>query len=51
MPALTNEPDNFAMSAHLAPNMQVIGRIDNLHPLVMWPMTATTSRTHVYNLY
>jgi Rieske 2Fe-2S family protein len=51
MPALKNEPDNFAMSAHFAPNMQVIARVDNVHPLVMWPLTATTSRTYVYNLY
>lgn len=51
MPALENEPENFALSAHFAPNMQVIARIDNVHPLVMWPLTATTSRTFVYNLY
>lgn len=51
MPALRDEPENFAMSAHLAPNMQAIARIDNVHPLVMWPLTATTSRTYVYNLY
>lgn len=51
MPALHDEPENFAMSAHLAPNMQAIARIDNVHPLVMWPLTATTSRTYVYNLY
>lgn len=51
MPALEAEPENFAISAHFAPNMQVIARIDNVHPLVMWPVTATTSRTYVYNLY
>ncbi len=37
MPALAEGPDNFAMSAHLGPNMQVIARVDNVHPLVMWP--------------
>ena len=51
MPALENEPDNFACSSHLAPNMQVIARIDNVHPLVMWPTSPTTSRTIVYLLY
>ena len=51
MPALADGPDNFAMSAHLGPNMQAIARVDNVHPLVMWPLTATTSRTYVYNLY
>ena len=51
MPALKNEPENFAMSAHFGPNVQVIARIDNVHPLIMWPLNATTSRTFVYNLY
>lgn len=51
MPAIAEKPDNFAISAHLAPNMQVIARSDNVHPLVMWPVTPTTSRTVVYNLF
>jgi Rieske 2Fe-2S family protein len=51
MPAIAEKPDNFAISAHLAPNMQVIARSDNVHPLVMWPLTPTTSRTIVYNLF
>jgi len=51
MPAVADRPDNFAVSAHLAPNMQVIARSDNIHPLVMWPVTPTTSRTIVYNLF
>lgn len=51
MPAIADKPDNFAVSAHLAPNMQVIARSDNIHPLVMWPVTPTTSRTIVYNLF
>src|SRR5690242_372062 len=51
MPAVEDRADNFAVSAHLAPNMQVIARSDNIHPLVMWPVTATTSRTIVYNMF
>jgi phenylpropionate dioxygenase-like ring-hydroxylating dioxygenase large terminal subunit len=51
MPAIADKPDNFAISAHLAPNMQVIARADNIHPLVMWPVTPTTSRTVIYNLF
>jgi choline monooxygenase len=51
MPALEAEPENFACSSHLSPNMQVIARIDNVHPLLMWPTSPTTSRTIVYNLY
>ncbi len=51
MPAIADRPDNFAISAHLAPNMQVIARSDNVHPLVMWPTSATSTRTIVYNLF
>jgi choline monooxygenase len=51
MPAIADKPDNFALSAHLAPNLQVIARSDNVHPLVMWPVTPTSSRTIVYNLF
>jgi Rieske 2Fe-2S family protein len=51
MPAIAEKADNFAVSAHLGPNMQVIARSDNIHPLVMWPVTPTTSRTIVYNLF
>jgi Rieske 2Fe-2S family protein len=51
MPAVEDRLDNFAVSAHLLPNMQVIARSDNIHPLVMWPLTATTSRTIIYNLF
>jgi len=51
IPALEDESETFACSSHLAPNMQVIARVDHVHPLVMWPVTATTSRTIVYNLF
>jgi choline monooxygenase len=51
MPAVADKSDSFAVSAHLGPNMQVIARSDNIHPLVMWPVTPTTSRTIVYNLF
>lgn len=51
MPAVEDRAENFALSAHLAPNLQVIARSDNLHPLVMWPVSPTTSRTIIYNLF
>ncbi|HVZ45420.1 MAG TPA: aromatic ring-hydroxylating dioxygenase subunit alpha [Ramlibacter sp.] len=51
MPAIADRGDSFACSSHLFPNMQVIARSDNIHPLVMWPVTANTSRTIVYNLF
>ena len=51
MPWLEDRPENFACSGHLSPNMQVIARCDNVHPLVMWPVTAETSRTFIYIMY
>ena len=51
MPALADREDNFALSAHLGPNLQVIARSDNVHPLVMWPVAPDATRMIVYNLF
>jgi choline monooxygenase len=51
MPALKDHPDNFATSCHLAPNMQVTARMDAVQVLISWPVTETTSRMIVYNLF
>jgi phenylpropionate dioxygenase-like ring-hydroxylating dioxygenase large terminal subunit len=51
MPAVADREDNFALSAHLSPNLQVIARCDNVHPIVIWPLTPTKTRVYVYNLY
>jgi phenylpropionate dioxygenase-like ring-hydroxylating dioxygenase large terminal subunit len=51
MPAVADRPDSFAISAHLSPNLQVIARSDNVHPLVMWPLAPDATRMIVYNLY
>ena len=51
MPAVEDREDNFALSAHLGPNLQVIARSDNVHPLVMWPLAPDATRMIVYNLF
>jgi hypothetical protein len=35
----------------MSPNLQVIARSDNVHPLVMWPLAPDATRMIVYNLY
>jgi Rieske 2Fe-2S family protein len=51
MPAVAERADNFAVSAHLMPNMQVIARSDNVHPLLIWPLAPDATRMIVYNLF
>ncbi|MEC9344654.1 MAG: aromatic ring-hydroxylating dioxygenase subunit alpha [Pseudomonadota bacterium] len=51
MPALADRPDSFSVSAHLAPNLHVIARIDQVHPLIMMPTSTSTSRTTIYSLF
>jgi Rieske 2Fe-2S family protein len=51
MPAVEDRADNFALSAHLFPNLQVIARSDNVHPLVIWPLAPDATRMIAYNLY
>lgn len=51
MPALADRPANFSVSAHLAPNLHVIARSDQVHPLIMWPTSTSTSQTIIYSLF
>jgi Rieske 2Fe-2S family protein len=51
MPAVEDRADNFALSSHLFPNLQVIARSDNVHPLVIWPLAPAATRLIAYNLY
>ena len=51
MPAVEDRADNFALSSHMGPNLQVIARSDNVHPLVMWPLAPDSTRMIVYNLF
>lgn len=51
MPWLEHEPDNFACSGHLSPNMQLFARSDNVHPFLIWPLSTDKCRVIVYTLF
>ncbi len=51
MPALKDQAENFAISCHLAPNIQLVSRVDNVQVFITWPVTETTSQMIVYNLF
>ncbi|MDA0260684.1 MAG: aromatic ring-hydroxylating dioxygenase subunit alpha [Proteobacteria bacterium] len=51
MPWLEDQPDNFACSGHLSPNMQLIARSDNVHPFLMWPLGPDRCQVINYTLF
>lgn len=51
MSALEHHPDNFATSCHLAPNIQIVARMDNVQIFIVWPDTETTSHAVIYSLF
>ncbi len=51
MPWLDDQPDNFACSGHLSPNMQLIARSDNIHPFLMWPLGPDRCQIINYTLF
>ena len=38
MPWIAERGERFACSAHIAPNMHLFARCDNVHPFLMWPL-------------
>ncbi len=46
-----DEPDNFACSGRLSPNMRLIARSDNVHPFLMWPLGPDRCRVVNYTLF
>ena len=50
MPWLEDAPESLGCTAHLAPNLQVFASCDNVHPVITWPRTATTSTAIAYLL-
>lgn len=43
--------ERFACSAHIAPNMHLFARCDNVHPFVMWPLGESKVRILCYVLW
>lgn len=50
MPWLADKPDDFSVETFVPPNFTFFARIDDVHPTITWPLSATTSRIIVYTL-
>ena len=51
MPWLEGKTERFACSAHIAPNMHLFARCDNVHPFLMWPLGVGRTRIVCYMLW
>ncbi len=51
LPWLEDKPMNLAYSGYLAPNFHVFGRIDEIHPMVVWPLSPNRTKMVVYHLF
>lgn len=51
MPWLEGKTERFACSAHIAPNMHLFARCDNVHPFLMWPLGVGRCRITCYMLW
>jgi phenylpropionate dioxygenase-like ring-hydroxylating dioxygenase large terminal subunit len=48
---IEDKPELFSINTFLPPNVQLFGRIDNVHPFVMWPTSHATCRVICYHLF
>ena len=51
MPAIADKPEDFAMSGYLAPNMHLFARIENMRPVVNWPLAIGRTKLIYYILF
>ena len=51
MPWLDDVSDSLGCTAHLAPTLQVFASSDNVHPVITWPRSPTTSTAVAYLLF
>lgn len=51
MPWLADKPMSFAYTGFLAPNFHMFGRIDESHPMVIWPLAPDKTRVIVYHVF
>lgn len=50
MPWLDEHPDGLSLTGHLAPNMTLFAHIDDVHPIITWPIAPDRSRIIIYVL-
>ena len=51
MPWLADKPMSFAYTGYLAPNFHIFGRVDESHPMVIWPLSPSKTQIHVYQVF
>jgi Rieske 2Fe-2S family protein len=51
MPWMEDKSERFACSAHIAPNMHMLARVDNVHPFIIWPLGVDRCRITCYILW
>ncbi len=51
MPWLADRTERFARSGFLAPNFDMFARIDEVHPVVVWPLSPSRSLIVLYQLF
>ena len=51
MPAIADQPDNYAIAGYLAPNLHLFGRIENMRPAIYWPISENRSKLVFYVLF
>lgn len=51
MPWLSDKPMSFAYTGFLAPNFHMFGRIDESHPMVIWPLAPDRTQVIVYHVF
>jgi Rieske 2Fe-2S family protein len=51
MPWMQDQSERYACSAHVAPNMHMLARVDNVHPFIIWPLGGDRCRITCYMLW
>ena len=51
MPWLADKPMSFAYTGFLAPNFHIFGRVDESHPMVIWPLAPDKTQIIVYHVF
>ena len=51
MPWLADKPMSFAYTGYLPPHFHMFGRVDESHPMVIWPLAPDKTRIIVYHVF
>ncbi|MQF82755.1 aromatic ring-hydroxylating dioxygenase subunit alpha [SAR202 cluster bacterium AD-802-E10_MRT_200m] len=51
MPWLEDQPESYASTGFLAPNLTIFGRIDCVRIFTIWPQSAKLSKVVIYHLF